>query len=45
VTPAEARALEREAQEWSIAQPFFAERVAAPRERIGGAGDSDRAHG
>jgi enoyl-CoA hydratase len=45
VTPPEARALEREAQEWSMAQPFFAEQVAALRDRIGRAGDSDRAPG
>ena len=35
VDPAVARALERDAQEWSMAQPFFAERVAALRARIG----------
>ncbi len=35
VDPATARAVEREAQEWSMAQPFFAERVAALRARIG----------
>jgi enoyl-CoA hydratase len=33
-----AAALERDAQEWSMAQPFFAERVAALRARIGGSG-------
>jgi len=38
VDPAAARALEREAQEWSMAQPFFAERVAALRARIGESG-------
>jgi enoyl-CoA hydratase len=38
--PAEARALERAAQEWSMAQPFFAERVAALRARVGGAGSA-----
>jgi enoyl-CoA hydratase len=31
---AAAAALEREAQEWSMAQPFFAERVAAVRARL-----------
>lgn len=35
-TAEEAVELERAAQEWSMAQPFFAERVAALRARIGG---------
>lgn len=38
VDPAEAQAVEREAQEWSMAEPFFAERVAELRTRVGGAG-------
>jgi enoyl-CoA hydratase len=36
--PEAARTLEREAQEWSMTQPFFAERVAALRARIGETG-------
>jgi enoyl-CoA hydratase len=38
VDPTVARSVERDAQEWSMTQPFFAERVAALRARIGESG-------